>query len=125
MKMIVKDLKALPIDLEIRVSMAEIKEKLRRNPGNYDPRYTAYLADRLGDELSPREFFERGNEVIREMASGQSSDPTKPVPSSVYVYARIQGSFLITDLGIALVRDYCPPEFAKAVRALHQEAYLE
>ena len=114
------------LDFDQRISMAEIKKKLREDPGVYgSKRYTAYLADRLGDELSPREFFIAANVIIREMSIG-NVDPTKPtIPTDVVVYARMQGSFLITDFGIGLSQDYCPPEFARAVRALHREAYCE
>ncbi len=113
------------MDLDTRISMNAIKTALKSNQGVYGPGYTSYLADRLDDELSPREFIQKGNEVIREMIDGQSSDQTKPVPFSVHVYAKNVGSFLLTDFGIALSQTYCPPEFAKAVRVLHKETFLE
>ena len=114
------------LDFDQKIPMEGIKKKLRENPGIYgSSRYTTYLADRLGDELSPREFFLEANKIIREMSDGTSTDPTKPVPVDVIVYARTQGSFLITDLGIALAKDYCPEDFAKAVRELHRKAYQE
>lgn len=114
------------LDCDQQIPMREIKKNLRENPGIYgSSRYTAYLADRLSDELSPREFFLEANKIIREMSDGISTDPTKPVPVDVVVYARSQGSFLITDLGIALAKEYCPEDFAKAVRELHREAYRE
>lgn len=113
------------MNLDTRVSMSDIKDKLRKDPGNYDSRYTPYLADRLPDKLSPREFFDWGNSLIRELSTGQSSDSTKSIPGSVVVYARMQGSFLITDFGIALSQKYCPPEFAQAVRELHRQCCME
>ena len=72
------------LDFDQRISMAEIKKKLREDPGVYgSKRYTAYLADRLGDELSPREFFIAANVIIREMSIG-NVDPTKPtIPTDV------------------------------------------
>ncbi len=113
------------MDLDTKISMSDIKANLRQDRGDYDPRYTQYLADRLPGECSPREFFQWGNQLINELSSGQSSDPTKPIPGSVVVYARKQGSFLLTDFGIALSQKYCPQEFAKGVRKLHRELYLE
>ena len=113
------------MDLDEKISMSDVKKKLRGNPGNYDSRYTSYLADRLPDEASPREFFQWGNDLIRELPSGASSDSTRPIPGSVVVYARIQGSLLITDFGIGLSQNFCQPEFAKAVRELHREMYFE
>ena len=114
------------LDFDRRIPMEEVKKKLRENPGEYgSSRYTAYLAGRLGDELSPREFFSEANRIIREMSNGTSTDPTKPIPADVVVFARMQGSFLVTDLGIGLAKDYCPEDFAEAVRELHREAYLE
>ncbi len=117
------------VNLDTKISMASIKEGLRSkeavNDWSYDPAYTTYMADRLPGEASPREFFDIGNKVIREMSSGESSDPSKPVPLRLVAQARISGSMLITDFGIGLSQKYCPPDFAKGVRELHRQTYLE
>ena len=115
----------IKMDLDNIISMAEIKANLRKKHEDYPIQYTRYLADRLDDELSPKDFFWKCNEIIREMCSGISSDPTKPVPISVHTYAKTHGSFLISDFGMSLSQVCCPPEFAKAVRYLHKETYIE
>ena len=109
------------LDLDKRISMAEVKRSLLSDSGNYDSRVASTIAALLGDELSPREFYHGMLDIFEKMQNGSGSG----IPVEVSVYAGTHEDSIITDYCIGVARDYCPPAFAKAVGIVHRETFRE
>jgi len=103
------------IESDTKMDMRGVKEKLTSGSGYFYLNFTDYLASRLEDELSPKEFYEQVHEIVNEIIANKSSNPNKPIPEKVAIYAQNIGGDLLLDIGI-IAKLYCPANFAKAVK---------
>jgi hypothetical protein len=108
------------INQDTKMDMSEVKEKMTKGQGYYHQNFTSYLATRLDDFLSPLEFHQQTYKAIQEMINNNSSNPNKPVPGAVAIYAQEVGGDLLLDIGI-IAKIYCPANFADAVKKIEQQ----
>ncbi|MDO8460733.1 MAG: hypothetical protein Q7S74_06500 [Nanoarchaeota archaeon] len=112
------------MDITEEIPAEEIKDKLRNLEGKdiLTKLYCGYLADRFPDKLSPYSFHVEADKIVREMITGQTTDPTKPIPPFLRDQARTLGSYLIDEI-VGTAKAYCSEEFAAGVLKAHNLQY--